>query len=131
MPTGEEWDTAATNGRNTKFPWSDEKPTARHGHFMDYLNVQPYEPVKETPATKTVPVGSHDAGATSVGLQDMAGGVWEWTASESYGEKELRGGNGGEPDRYASVSFVSRSGPTRASNHIGFRCAKEEPSPAP
>lgn len=61
----------------------------------------------------------------------LAGGVWEWTSSESYGDKELRGGNGGEPDRYGAVSFVGRSGPTNASNHIGFRCAKAEPATAP
>lgn len=131
LPTGPEWDAAATNGWKTKFPWGYEKPTAQHGHFMEFLLVQPYEPVKETPATRTVPVGTHPAGATKVGLQDMVGGVWEWTESESFGDKELRGGNGGEPDRYGAISFIGRSGPTAWHNHIGFRCAQAEPAPAP
>ena len=124
LPTGPEWDAAATNGWTTKFPWGYEKPTAQHGHFMEYLFVTPYEPVKETAATRTTPVGGHPAGATKAGLQDMAGGVWEWTESESLGDKELRGGNGGEPDRYGAISFIGRSGPTVWKNNVGFRCAQ-------
>lgn len=98
---------------------------------MEFLFVQPYEPVKETPATRTTPVGAHPMGATRAGLQDMAGSVWEWTESESFGDKELRGGDGGEPDRYGSVSFIARSGPTAWRNNLGVRCAQAEPAPAP
>jgi len=123
LPTGSEWDAAATNGSQTNFPWGDEKPTAERGHFMTFLLVTPYEPVRETPATRTTPAGSHPAGATKAGLQDMAGGVWEWTESESFGDKELRGGSG-EADKYGSISFVGRSGPTAWENLMGFRCAQ-------
>lgn len=50
------------------FPWGDERPAPRHGNF-DFANWAP------------TPVGSHPAGASALGVEDLVGDGWEWTGT--------------------------------------------------
>jgi serine/threonine protein kinase/formylglycine-generating enzyme required for sulfatase activity len=68
LPTEEEWEYAARSGNSENlYPWGKK--------WIDsYANV----------GTKTpVPVGSYTQGATSLGMLDMIGNVWEWTSSNA------------------------------------------------
>ena len=49
-------------------PWGDEPPDATRGHF-DFAGFDP------------VAVGSHPAGASAWGVQDLVGNGWEWTST--------------------------------------------------
>ncbi|MDE2127069.1 MAG: SUMF1/EgtB/PvdO family nonheme iron enzyme [Armatimonadetes bacterium] len=67
LPTEVEWEAAASGGCKT-YPWGDEEPDGERADFA--LN-------GHSPSA----VGAHPAGATAAGIQDLAGGVWEHTAT--------------------------------------------------
>lgn len=65
LPTETEWEHAASAG---EYPWGDPTPDETRAAF----GIHRWAPS---------PVGSFPAGASSAGILDMAGGVWEWTSS--------------------------------------------------
>ena len=56
-------------GTERRYPWGDEEPSERHGNFDFH-------------AWDQSPVGSHPAGASAFGVQDLVGNGWEWTGTE-------------------------------------------------
>jgi formylglycine-generating enzyme required for sulfatase activity len=74
LPTEAEFQRAAfgaagnghQNGR--PHPWGAETPTAERGVF-DFHSWDPQ------------PAGSHPAGASELGVEDLAGNGWEWTST--------------------------------------------------
>jgi iron(II)-dependent oxidoreductase len=65
LPSEEEWEFAARAGL---YPWGSDAPTDEHArHRMT--------------GWCPSPVASHPRGASPEGLHDLAGNVWEWTAS--------------------------------------------------
>jgi serine/threonine-protein kinase len=84
LPSEAEWEKAA-RGPSTSpgklpaetrwWPWGNELPTSAHCHFNG--QAQGIAPA----AQSVMPVGQFPQGATPYGVLDMAGNVWEWTAS--------------------------------------------------
>ncbi len=69
LPSEEQFHRAAfgtPEGWERNYPWGEEAPGAAHGNF----HFQQWEPA---------PVGSHPAGASAFGVQDLVGNGWEWT----------------------------------------------------
>ncbi len=69
LPTEEQFHRAAygtPEGLERNYPWGEEAPGERHGNF-DFHRWDP------------APVGSHPAGASAFGVQDLVGNGWEWT----------------------------------------------------
>jgi formylglycine-generating enzyme required for sulfatase activity len=89
----------------------------------------------------TAPVGSFPKGASSDGVLDLAGNVWEWTADwyapyeeaasvdDPRGpaegqERVVRGGGfGGMKPAWAKPAWRWKTDPNHRSHGIGFRCA--------
>lgn len=71
LPTIAEWELAATGGTQRAYPW---------GNGYTYgSNLACF--ARASSNLSTCVVGSHPAGAAPNGALDMAGNVWEWTAS--------------------------------------------------
>jgi iron(II)-dependent oxidoreductase len=141
LPTEAEWEKAAswdaTLGRKRRFPWGDDEPTPALANLA------------HTGARSCLapdPVGTHPAGASPWGCQQMVGDVWEWTASDfapypgfeafpyqEYSEvffgpdyKVLRGGSwAAHPSVAARVTFRNWDFPIRRQIFAGFRCARD------
>ena len=71
LPTEAEFCRAAYGtpaGRERVYPWGDDQPEERHGHF-DFAGWDPQ------------PVGQHPAGRSAWGVDDLVGNGWEWTST--------------------------------------------------
>ena len=75
LPTEAEFQRAAYGSTDDReatsraFPWGDDEPGPARGVF-DFSNWDPE------------PVGSHPAGASAWGVDDLVGNGWEWTSSK-------------------------------------------------
>lgn len=83
LPTAPEWEWAASGGIR-KYPWASKKgpPTDKLANYNYNVGA-------------TTPVGLYPDGATSEGLMDMAGNVWEWIESNGAGDRIHRSMCGG------------------------------------
>ncbi len=129
LPTEEEWEAAAHGRTPALFPWGNEQDFSR-------MNIKP------SGIDGPVRVGANPAGASPFGVLDMAGNVWEWTASEaapypgstepiapdSTGKKQIviRGGAFNETPKRSTTTFRNWVPFDLKVKELGFRCVKSQ-----
>jgi len=146
LPTEEEWEYAASSAGkvNTNYWWGNEFKKDGKFHANVWNGNFPNENNSADGYMFTSPVGLF--GENLLGLQDMAGNVWEWCESmylpysdkknkekkistdPNIEERAQRGGSFMCDDDYCfGYRITARSGSTPESSffHVGFRCVKD------
>ena len=119
LPTEREWLRLAGGEDGERYPWDGPtRTTTDKSAILTCANTD------ESGINNTSPVGMYPQGSSRpFGLQDMAGNVWEWTASwdNQQSGRVLRGGSWFNYQRYACVSIRASGSPVYASSNFGFR----------
>jgi formylglycine-generating enzyme required for sulfatase activity len=113
LPTADEWEFAARGPERRVFPWGDEWDRARLRSGA-------------SPSAGVAPVGSHPDGGTPDGIHDLAGNVWEWTATESEVGRVIKGGSwDAKNPAYFRAAAISEVDAMEPSSDVGFRCVRD------
>lgn len=108
LPSGKEWERAASGSSNRLYPWGDEYDSSRCNS-------------RKSGKGHAVAVNHYASGATPEGLLQMCGNIFEWTKGPD-GGNEVRGGSWKSSCELWGVAFVFRKMPHRYfSDDIGFR----------
>ena len=111
LPTETEWEKAARGTDGRDWPWGNVAPTEKHCNFNRNVG-------------QTTDVGSYPDGASPYGCLDMAGNVWEWSATkwrESYSEPADESPEGDAWRVLRGGSFYDDANCVRCSFRFWFR----------
>jgi sulfatase modifying factor 1 len=144
LPSEEEWEHAArgATNRRSRYAWGDSLESGGRFHANTWNGVFPDDDSgADGFRATTSPVGAF--GQNALGLSDMGGNVWEWTASwygrydadgaessSAGSERTLRGGSYLCSPNYCHgfrVSARSHTTPESSLAHVGFRTVKDIP----
>ncbi|GIU92390.1 MAG: hypothetical protein KatS3mg011_1296 [Acidimicrobiia bacterium] len=109
LPTGDQWTTAAGGSDGRLYPWGDVFDPSRCNTW-------------ESGDARTTPVDAHPDGRSPLGVWDLAGNVWEWTAeADRGGWRALRGGSWYDTGPGVCIARRLLADPCLPTPNVGFR----------
>jgi len=134
LPTEAEWEKGARGTDARRYPWGDASPT------LDHANYQNASPSAYDGGLAAV--GSHPAGMSPYGIDDLAGNAAEWVAdwyAEAFPANDvrdpkgpangsarvIRGGGRFDPAERIKAAKRWYASPDTQGEDIGFRCARD------
>ena len=118
LPSALEWEVAASGAARRKYPWGDAWAPGLCNSAEAGLGT-------------TCPVNRYPDGASSYGVFDMVGNVWEWTSTEVRSrvigragtQRVLKGASFRETREIAHCRAQIQRWPDDVADDVGFRCA--------
>jgi iron(II)-dependent oxidoreductase len=114
LPRSAEWEWMAAGAGRRRYPWGEAEWDPSLANLL--------------PAGADGPVaeGRFPAGATPEGMLDVAGNVWEWTATKAMGNGYvIRGGSYASQPAYARTTFLNAAPAALRSPGLGFRVVRD------
>jgi iron(II)-dependent oxidoreductase len=114
LPRSVEWEWMAAGTQRRRWPWGDApwQPTLAN--------------LRDSGHATVTPIDTHPDGATPEGVLDVAGNVWEWTASKAMSDGfVIRGGSYASPPLYAQCTFLNAAPAELRSRGIGLRVVRQ------
>jgi iron(II)-dependent oxidoreductase len=114
LPWSVEWEWMAAGPLRRRYPWGEQLWSPQRANL------------RGSGCGRALPVGSLPAGRSPDGLLDVAGNVWEWTASPVLGGGAVvRGGSYNSLPVYALCGFVNAVPRSLRSPGIGVRIVRD------